>query len=135
DVTVNLAAGGTTTVGPFDAGTSCAVSEPTLPAAPRSEARRAGEDGTSPAIITKGTQAAAVSVTVTNSITHDQGYLKLSKIFDAKTSGFVGTFAIKYCCGAGDVTVNLAAGGTTTVGPFDAGTSCAVSEPTLPAAP
>ena len=89
----------------------------------------------SPAVITKGDQAAAVGVTVTNSITRDQGYLKISKVFDAKTSGFVGTFAIKYNCGAGDVTVNVAGGASTTVGPFEAGASCSVSEPVLPTAP
>src|SRR5205814_2183928 len=59
----------------------------------------------------------------------------ISKVFDPLTSGFAGTFAIKYNCGAGDVTVNLAAGGNTTVGPFDTGTSCAVTEPALPTAP
>ena len=65
----------------------------------------------------------------------DQGYLKISKVFDAKTSGFAGTFAIKYNCGAGDVTVNVAGGASTTVGPFNTGTSCSVSEPVLPTAP
>jgi hypothetical protein len=65
----------------------------------------------------------------------DQGYLKISKVFDPKTSGFIGNFTIKYNCGAGDQTVSLAAGTSTTVGPFDAGTSCTVSEPTVPTAP
>jgi uncharacterized repeat protein (TIGR01451 family) len=66
---------------------------------------------------------------------HDQGYLRLSKAFDPKTSGFLGTFAITYNCGAGDVAVNLPAGGSATVGPFDTGASCSVSEPVLPTAP
>ena len=48
----------------------------------------------SPATIVKGDQAAAVLVTVTNSITRDQGYLKVTKAFDPLTSGFTGTF----CC-------------------------------------
>ena len=65
----------------------------------------------------------------------DQGYLKISKIFDPKTSGFSGNFTIQYNCGAGDQTVQLAAGASTTVGPFDAGTNCTVSEPTVPTAP
>ncbi len=135
DVTVNLAAGGSTTVGPFDTGTSCTVSEPTLPTAPTGWTFGSAVVSGSPATIVKGDQAAAVAVSVTNSITRDQGYLKISKSFDAKTSGFNGTFAIVYNCGSGDVTVDLAAGGSTTVGPFDTGTSCAVSEPTLPTAP
>ena len=41
----------------------------------------------------------------------DLGYLKISKIFDPLTSGFPGDFSIVYNCGAGNVTVNLAAGG------------------------
>ena len=135
DQTVNLAAGGSTTVGPFDTGTSCTVSEPTLPTAPGGWTFGTPIVTTSPATIVKGNQAAAVEVTVTNSISRDQGYLKINKAFDAKTSGFNGTFDIVYNCGAGDVTVNLAAGGSTTVGPFDTGTSCTVSEPALPTAP
>ena len=50
----------------------------------------------SPATIVKGNEAAAVTVTVTNSISHDQGYLKIGKVFDAKSSGFVGSFTVKY---------------------------------------
>ena len=61
----------------------------------------------SPATIGKNT---TVDVTVANSISRDQGYLKISKAFDPKTSGFTGTFAIVYNCGAGNQTVNLAAG-------------------------
>ena len=55
----------------------------------------------SPATIVKGDAAAAVAVTVTNSITHDQGYLKISKIFDPLTSGFTGDLPIVYNCGVG----------------------------------
>ena len=65
----------------------------------------------------------------------DSGYLKVSKVFDPKSSGFAGTFAIKVDCGAGVQTVNVAASGSATVGPFDTGTQCSVSEPSLPSAP
>jgi hypothetical protein len=123
NVTVNLAAGGSTTVGPFATGTSCTVSEPTLPSAPTGWTFGTPSVSGSPATIVKGDQAAAVTVTVTNTISRDQGYLKLSKVFDPKTSGFGGTFAVVYNCGAGDQTVNLSAGGSTTVGPFDTGTN------------
>ncbi len=133
--TVNLAAGASTTVGPFETGTSCAVSEPSLPNAPAGWTFGTPIVTGSPATITKGDQAAAVTVTVTNNISRDQGYLKIGKVFDAQTSGFSGTFAVVYNCGAGDQTVNVTAGETTTVGPFDTGTSCAVSEPLLPTAP
>ena len=135
DVTVNLDANTSTTVGPFDTGTSCTISEPTLPTAPTGWTFGTPSIATSPVTIVKGDAAAASLVTVTNTITHDQGYLKIAKAFDAKTSGFTGTFAIVYNCGAGNVTVNLAGNTSTTVGPFDTGTSCSVSEPTLPAAP
>ena len=74
-----------------------------------------------------------VVCTFTN--TRQQGYLKISKVFNALTSGFAGTFPIVYNCGGSDVTVNLAAGGSTTVGPFDTGTTCTVTEPSLPTAP
>ena len=135
DQSVALAAGGSTTVGPFNTGTSCTVSEPVLPSAPSGWTFGTPVVTGSPATITKGNEAAAVSVTVTNSITRDQGYLKISKVFDAKSSGFVGSFAIHYNCGGGDQSVALAAGGSTTVGPFNTGTSCTVSEPVLPSAP
>ena len=127
--------GASTTVGPFVTGTSCSVSEPTLPSDPTGWTFGAPSVAGSPAIITKGDPAAAVVATVTNTIARNMGYLKLSKVFDPKTSGFVGTFAIKYDCGAGEQTVALAAGASTTVGPFVTGTSCSVSEPTLPSDP
>src|SRR5262249_47387621 len=84
----------------------------------------------------KGNQAAAVEVTVTNTISRDQGYLKISKVFDPKTSGFAGTFTIHWSCddgSSGDVSVS--AGGSSTVGPFNTGTVCTVTEPNLPSAP
>ncbi len=135
DVAVSLAAGGSTTVGPFNTGLSCTVSEPSTPTAPTGWTFGTPSVSGSPATIVKGDAAAAVAVTVTNTITRDQGYLKISKIFDAKTSGFAGNFSISYNCGAGAVTVSLAAGGSTTAGPFNTGTSCTVSEPSTPTAP
>src|SRR6185503_7732511 len=94
DVTVNVAANTSTTVGPFDTGTSCTVSEPTLPSAPFGWTFGTPSVSGSPATITAGDQTAAVEVTVTNSITRDQGYLKIAKSFDPMTSGFNGTFDI-----------------------------------------
>ena len=116
-------------------GTSCSVNEPLLPAAPTGWTFGTPVISGSPATIVKGDQASAVTVAVTNSISRDQGYLKITKTFDPKASGFTGTFAVVYNCGAGDQTVNLVAGGATTVGPFDTGTSCTVTEPVLPTAP
>ncbi len=59
-MTVNLAAGASTTVGPFDTGTSCTVSEPVLPTAPTGWTFGAPVIATSPATIVKGDSAAAV---------------------------------------------------------------------------
>jgi hypothetical protein len=86
-------------------------------------------------VFTTGMPSYEVTVTTNNTLTRDQGYLKISKVFDPLTSGFAGDFAINYNCGSGDVTVSLAAGASTTVGPFDTGTSCTVTEPNLPTAP
>ena len=135
-VTVPLAAGASTTVGPFPTGTVCTVTEPVLPTAPTGWTFGTPVITGSPATIVKGDPAAAVLVTVTNTITRDQGYLKVAKAFDPLTSGFTGTFSVVYTCGtAAPVTVPLAAGASTTVGPFPTGTVCTVTEPVLPTAP
>jgi hypothetical protein len=140
DQMVQLAANTSTTVGPFDAGTNCTVSEPTVPTAPTGWAF--GVPTLNPSngqvTIVKGNQASAVTVTVTNTITRDTGSLKIKKIFDPGTSGFVGTFAISYDCNDGtahDGTANLAAGGETTISGIPTGTECTVSEPSTPTPP
>ena len=98
-MTVPLAAGASTTVGPFPTGTVCNVSEPVVPTAPLGWTFGTPVITGSPATIVKGDQAAAVLVTVTNSITRDQGYLKVTKAFNPLTSGFTGTFCVVYNCG------------------------------------
>ena len=114
----------------------CTVTEPVLPTAPTGWTFGTPSVTGSPATIVKGDQAAAVTVTVTNTITRDQGYLKVTKAFNPLTSGFTGTFSVVYTCGtAAPVTVPLAAGASTTVGPFPTGTVCTVTEPVLPTAP
>ena len=134
--TVNLAAGASTTVGPFPTETSCTVTEPVLPNAPTGWSFGTPSIVGSPAVIVKSTQQAPGSTaTVTNTISRDQGFLKIEKVFNPLTSGFTGTFAVVYNCGAGNQTVNLAAGASTTVGPFPTETSCTVTEPVLPNAP
>ena len=98
-MTVPLAAGASTTVGPFPTGTVCNVSEPAVPTAPPGWTFGTPVITGSPATIVKGDPAAAVLVTVTNTITRDQGYLKVTKAFDPLTSGFTGTFSVVYKCG------------------------------------
>ena len=80
------------------------MTEPTLPSAPTGWTfgttptfNPVGADSTG-VTITKGNQAAAVTVDVTNSITRDTGSLKIKKNFDPLTSGFVGNFTIHYDC-------------------------------------
>jgi hypothetical protein len=66
----------------------------------------------------------------------EQGYLKITKVFDPLDSGFTGTFAINYSGDNGaSGTVNLAAGESETLGPYDVGTVFIVTEPVLPTAP
>ena len=72
-MTVNLAAGGSTTVGPFPAGTSCTVTEPVLPTPPANWTFGVPVILGSPAVIVKGDAAAAVAVSVTNSISRIVG--------------------------------------------------------------
>lgn len=68
------------------------------------------------------------------------GSLTLSKEFNPQDSGFTGTFDIAYAClnGAEPVrsgTVTLGAGGSETIAGLPYGTTCTVTEPSLPAAP
>jgi len=129
---VSVSAGGSQTVNGIPAGSVCTISE-TVPTAP--SGYTFGTPTFSPSNSVTIGAGTTVTVTTNNTLTRNQGYLKITKSFDAKTSGFSGTFAIVYNCGAGDVTVNLSANTSTTVGPFDSGTSCTVTEPTLPTAP
>lgn len=139
DQTVSLAAGATSAaIGPFNTGTQCTVTEPSTPAAPAGWTFGTPSVSGSPVTIVKDTAATTTSLaTVTNTITRDQGYFKIKKAFDAKTSGFVGSFTIHYDCGGGNANdVLLTAGSTSSaIGPFDTGTQCTVTEPNLPTAP
>ena len=93
----------------------CTVTEPTLPTVP---GWTFGTPTVNPAgpvtITTKGT---TYEVIVPDTITRDTGSLKVSKVFDPKTSGFVGTFAIGVDCTVNsfDQTLNLAAGADQTI--------------------
>ena len=129
---VQVSASSSQTVNGIPSGSVCTISE-TPPSPPGGYTF--GTPTFSPSNTVTIGEGTTVTVTTNNTLTHDKGYLKITKSFDAKESGFNGTFAIKYNCGAGDVTVNVAAGASTTVGPFDSGTQCTVSEPTLPTAP
>lgn len=66
------------------------------------------------------------------------GKLKIKKVFTPLASGFTGTFTISYDCDDGtahDGTVTLAAGESATISDIPVGTTCTVTEDTLPTAP
>ena len=67
-------------------GTQCTVSE-TLPGAPTDYSFGTPTYDPS-ATVTIATKDQEVTVTVQNTLTRDQGFLKIKKVFDAKTSGF-----------------------------------------------
>ncbi|MBN2844145.1 MAG: hypothetical protein JXM68_13745, partial [Sedimentisphaerales bacterium] len=136
DGTVTLTAGGTQTITGIPTGTTCTVTEPTLPTAPDGWTFGTPAFNPTDGIVTISETLA--EVTVTNTISRDLGELKISKVFDPLSSGFTGTFAINYDCDDGiahDGTVTLAAGGSETISGIPTGTSCIITEPTLPTAP
>lgn len=138
--TVSVSAGSSATVSGIPLGTVCTVNE-SVPAPPSgysfgpvafTDSSGSPNDG----VVTISAKGATVEVTVNNSLTRDQGYLKIGKVFDAKSSGFTGAFSVTYQCGAAAAqSVSVHGGESTTVGPFDTGTVCTVSEPSLPSAP
>ena len=118
-------------------GTSCTVTEPVLPTPPT------GYTFGTPTFTPRRRSSRSRRAAARRSTRHDEQHADPRPGLPQDQQGLRpedlaasrGTFAIVYNCGAGDVTVNLAAGGSTTVGPFDTGTSCSVSEPILPTAP
>ena len=124
------------------------MTEPTLPSAPTGWTfgttptfSPAGADSTG-VTITKGDQAAAVTVTVTNTITRDTGSFKITKVLNPGGSGFnINTlFTINYTCKIGTTTtasgsVQLKGGQSQTVNGIPTGSVCTVTEPTQPGAP
>lgn len=79
-----------------------------------------------------------VTCTIVN--TRDTGSLTITKEFNPQNSGYSGTFDIAYSCvdGATAVksgTVTVGAGQSSTVSDLPTGTTCTVTEPTLPTAP
>ena len=90
----------------------------------------------SPAVI--AAKGATYTVAVENPINRNLGGLKIIKAFDPLTSGFTGKFSISYDCNDGtthDGTAQLGAGEFTTITGIPTGTSCTVSQPTLPNPP
>ena len=125
---VDLAAGASATITGIAAGTTCVVSEPALPSAP--DGWTFGTPSVSspnPVTIVGGN---TVTVTVTNSIAHATGALRISE----STSNVDGAvlpaeFTGTYDCGSGYVgTWSVPEGGSQTVAGIPTGSSCSVSE-------
>src|SRR4029079_7345913 len=120
-------------VGPFDTGTSCTVTEPTLPTAPTGWTFGTVSITGSPATIIKGTQTTPtpVTVTVTNTISPDLGNLRILKTLSNPDSapGIQSSFTVNYNCG-GSYTgqVSVAPGSPATVNGIPTGSSCSVTE-------
>jgi hypothetical protein len=82
-----------------------------------------------------------VAVTVANSLTRDTGSLKITKTVDKGSSSFsIGSFGVHVVC-SGDLnspydrTIVYPTPGYITITGIPTGSSCAVTEPTLPTAP
>src|SRR2546427_343498 len=124
---VNVAGGATSAaIGPIDAYNGATPVTSLfilmLPRPPRSTLFPYTTLSRSPATITKGNADAAVGVTVTNTISKDQGYFKISKVFSSPA--YTGAFQMNYVCTDAAATtgaVNVAGGATSAaIGPIDA---------------
>ena len=115
--TTSVSVGSPKTISGIPLLTTCTVSEPVLPSPPSGYSFGTPTFSPNNGVVTVTSKTTPVEVTVNNSLTRDKGYLKIGKVFDAKSSGFVGSFTVKYNCGAGDQSVQLAAGGLDDGGP------------------
>nr|CAA6799800.1 MAG: Unknown protein [uncultured Thiotrichaceae bacterium]CAA6799806.1 MAG: Unknown protein [uncultured Thiotrichaceae bacterium] len=135
DQTVTVQDGQTQTINNIPAGTTCSLTEPTLPSPPSGYAY--GTPTISPSSVT--IQAgSAVSVTVTNPLQQTVGSLQITKNVTGQPSGFSSPdFDILVDCSDDtfDQTVTLQAGGSQTINNIPAGTTCTITEPTQPGAP
>ena len=142
--TVNLNGGATSAaIGPIDThngdtAVTCTATEQSLPSVTGYTWGDASYSGNGPTI-TKGDAASAPVVEVTNTISKDQGYLKISKVFS--DPAYSGTFAIDYLCTDATPTsgtVNLNGGATSAaIGPIDThngdtAVTCTATEQSLP---
>ncbi len=136
DQTLNLGKDEEQTISGIPTGTKCEVTEPNLPTAPT------GWTFGTPTVNPSGQQIigpknATVAVNVTNTISRNTGTLKVTKVFESKTSGYDKAFTIDYKCeGEAQGTVSLKADESKTIDGIPTGTECTVSEvkPTDPPA-
>lgn len=136
DQTLTVADGATATINSIPTGTTCTVTEPTVPAAP------AGYDYGTPVITPSGEQTIStgttVAVTVTNPLTLKQGSLQLGKSVSGQPAGFTSpdyTLHVDCSDNSFDQDVLIKAAENKTISNIPHGTTCTVTEPTQPAPP
>ena len=128
-------AGGFATVPNIPSGTSCTVSE-TPPTAPSRHSFGTPTFSPSATETIPAGSGSSVTVTTKNTLTRDPGLLVLAASLTGGPTGYTGPFTIHWDCGAfgsGNATVSV--GDPVTIPNIPTGTSCTVSEPTLPNVP
>lgn len=138
--TISLVAGGTLTVPNLPAGDVCTVVEGTLPSAPAGYHWDPAYPQYSPAttVTVPMTHGASVTATVRNRLIRDTAGLELTKVleWDTAPGTFTGPFRINYSCTSGQSgSRDVSAGETVLVTGLWTGTSCTVTEGTIPTAP
>ncbi|QTR49968.1 DUF5979 domain-containing protein [Candidatus Thiothrix anitrata] len=136
DQTLTVADGATATINSIPTGTTCTVTEPTVPAAP------AGYDYGTPVITPSGAQTigngTTIAVTVTNPLTLKLGSLQLGKSVSGQPAGFTSPdYTLRVDCSddSFDQDVLIKAAENKTISNIPHGTTCTVTEPTQPTPP
>jgi Domain of unknown function (DUF5979) len=137
---VTIAAGGGPVLadGAVPLGTSCTVSEPTLPDAPDGYTFGAPSFSPSATVQIDGDTPSA-TITVNNSLARDTGSLHVAKMITGAPAGFAGSFGISVACtGDGGIytrTISYPTPGDVTVSGIPTGNTCTVSETSQSTAP
>lgn len=136
DQTLTVADDHIATINSIPTGTTCTVTEPTVPAAP------AGYDYGTPVITPSGEQTIStgttIAVTVTNPLTLKKGSLQLGKSVSGQPAGFTSpdyTLHVDCSDNSFDQDVLIKAAENKTISNIPHGTTCTVTEPTQPAPP
>jgi uncharacterized repeat protein (TIGR01451 family) len=127
-------AGGSATVPNIPSGTSCTVSEPTLPNVPDYTFGTPTFSPPSATVTIPAGSGSSITVTTNNTLTRDLGSLKISKtVSNPDGASLPATFTGTYNCGNGYTgNFSVAAGAPQTISGIPTGSTCSVVE-TAPA--
>ncbi len=129
----SVASGASQTISGIPTGNTCSVVE-TAPAAITGYTW--GAATYTPATIVISAKAGTYEIVVGNSITRNLGSLVLAKSLTGGPAGYIGPFTIHWDCGLfGNGNQSISVGGLATIPNIPSGTSCTVSEPSLPSVP